>query len=615
MGPDPGGDHQQVQIAPGTAFDPAKPGFIGLGPTAGQKLFLRELPGARAQPGRTKRRTSRTYFAQLNDIQLVDEESPARIDSLAPVQPNTSAWRPQEALMPQTIDATMRRLNTLTAASPNRGALGARARWTGTAGWRQRRQPAGERDHLGAPAARGRSADGSQQRDVATTPPAPPSSAPSCSRVPPTRPPATRAYRTTTTTTTVRVTATSTTPTRPPACTRRGPQYAGLMDKAQQPFVPAGLRNGAAPVPTYVTNGNHDGAVQGFVSGTQSANALATGCFKPYINSPTTNAPVGNVFAAGTGFAVPPDPRRRFVNRPDVKRIFASGSQRDAHGFGFVDAGQNGASAGTASYYGWTPKKGLRFISLDTVSEGSGGAGGAEGNLDNPQYEWLRGELRRAKAARQMVIVFGHHPIRRLIVRTPDEAAGPCNGGVGCDSDPRSSSPDPPASRPGAAAERELERGRLPVRPLAREPHPPLRHPLHQEGQLVVHRDHRHADLPQQASCVELMDNQDGTLSLLGTQIDHAGPARAPAPTGDPAATARLRSTRWRRQPQLLLQRPARLAQPRRRQGRPQRGAGGAQPVRRQGRGPVRGRDRQGHRRRSERRGAGARSPPPCGAG
>ena len=47
----------------------------------------------------------------------------------------------------------------------------------------------------------------------------------------------------------------------------------GLMDAAQRPFVAAGLRNGAAPVPTYLANGNHDGAVQGYVSATQSADA------------------------------------------------------------------------------------------------------------------------------------------------------------------------------------------------------------------------------------------------------------------------------------------------------------------------------------------------------
>ena len=40
-----------------------------------------------------------------------------------------------------------------------------------------------------------------------------------------------------------------------------------------------------------------------------------------------------------------------------------------------------------------------------------------------------------------------------------------------------------------------------------------------------------HVDWPQQARIVELADNRDGTLSIFGTLIEHAGPAR-PAGVG-----------------------------------------------------------------------------------
>ncbi len=214
----------QVQINPGGAFDPAKPGFFALGPVAGQKPYLRELPGARAQANRSKRRTSRTYFAALNDFQLADEESPARIDSLAPVQPNTSAWRPQEALMPQTIDATLRRLNQFTAASPNSGAKGRRARMDLAliGGDNSDNQQENENTWVRQLLEGGQTVDPNsgiadyssctpQQRDRA------------CSSARPTRPRATPASRTTTTTTTARATATSTTRPGPPACTAPGP--------------------------------------------------------------------------------------------------------------------------------------------------------------------------------------------------------------------------------------------------------------------------------------------------------------------------------------------------------------------------------------------------------
>src|SRR5262245_14933084 len=55
---------------------------------------------ATPKAGREQRRTSITYFAQLSDFQLADEESPARVEMLD--QTNSvfsAAWRPQEALM------------------------------------------------------------------------------------------------------------------------------------------------------------------------------------------------------------------------------------------------------------------------------------------------------------------------------------------------------------------------------------------------------------------------------------------------------------------------------------------------------------------------------------
>ena len=100
------------------------------------------------------------------------------------------------------------------------------------------------------------------------------------------------------------------------------------------------------------------------------------------------------------------------------------------------------ASNGTASYYATTPKKGMRFISLDTVAEG----GGQSGNLDDPQYRWLKRELRKARKREQLVVVFGHHTIATMTNDTPDETAGACQPAdePGCDTDPRNSVAAPP---------------------------------------------------------------------------------------------------------------------------------------------------------------------------
>jgi hypothetical protein len=47
-------------------------------------------------------------------------------------------------------------------------------------------------------------------------------------------------------------------------------------------------------------------------------------------------------------------------------------------------------------------------------------------------------------------------------------------------------------------------------------------------------------DWPQQQRLVEAMDNHDGTLSLLGTMLDHSAPVAAPGPIADAAGTAAL---------------------------------------------------------------------------
>ena len=66
--------------------------------------------------------------------------------------------------------------------------------------------------------------------------------------------------------------------------------------------------------------------------------------------------------------------------------------------------------------------------------------GGQSGNLDDPQYRWLRGELRKAKRKDQLVVAFGHHTLATMDNARSDEDAGVCAPAdePGCDSDPRS---------------------------------------------------------------------------------------------------------------------------------------------------------------------------------
>src|SRR5690349_7107076 len=96
-------------VVAGAPLDPARPRFLRVAQGAGWARVTRELLPGQAQAGRETRRRSLTYFAQLSDFQLADEESPARVeaaDSLA-----SGAWRPEEALNPFNIDLEIRQIN------------------------------------------------------------------------------------------------------------------------------------------------------------------------------------------------------------------------------------------------------------------------------------------------------------------------------------------------------------------------------------------------------------------------------------------------------------------------------------------------------------------------
>src|SRR5215210_5016556 len=105
-------------IAPGSSFETLAEG-------AGSPRVVRTLPTASALGGRSDRRHSLAYMAQLTDFQLADEESPARVEFTD--RGANAAFRPQEAFHPWAIDWSFRQLNNFTSASPIAGAGGARA--------------------------------------------------------------------------------------------------------------------------------------------------------------------------------------------------------------------------------------------------------------------------------------------------------------------------------------------------------------------------------------------------------------------------------------------------------------------------------------------------------
>jgi hypothetical protein len=168
-------------------------------------------------------------------------------------------------------------------------------------------------------------------------------------------------------------------------------------------------------------------------------------------------------------------------------------------------------------------------------------ATGSDGNIDNPQFQWLRRELNAAERRDELVIAWGHHAVTSLTNETPDETA-PCTGSTdahghdthpSCDLDPRSSSPvhtgedlrDLLLAHPHAIAY------------VAGHSHENrIRAYQGQGGRGYWEiKSPAVADFPPQHRLIEVMDNRDGTLSIFGTMLDFAAPTGIPASGTDPS--------------------------------------------------------------------------------
>ena len=512
--------------------------YAPLSPAGGERYVLRRGGSAKAKRGRTAKRRSLVDFAQFTDPQVVDEMSPARVDFADAAGGDIGAsWRPQEALGTQVFDQVVRNVNA------NRTS--------------RVRQGSGKRAKVGFAITTGDMADNQHLNesrwfktvlDGGTVDPF--SGDPitnQCGNVPADRlaklnaDVAARAYTGVADYDDYRDAPQDrfagfwdpdeAAPTAGPYAAF--PRYPGLLEAAQRPFEAAGL-----DVPWYISRGNHDGLVQGNAPASEDLfRAIATGCLKVFPNAAFDpkrfeGASDDELFASfgdpafiqqllAGAKTVAPDGDRRILSKREYRSLIG-------HGFAFTPRSQLRRSRGSASYYAFT-RKGVRFISLDTVAEG----GGQNGNIDDPQYRWLRGELRKAKRRDRLVVVFGHHPMRSMTNTRADERAGKCDPAdePGCDRDPRRSTP------------LHLATGKKSVKALLTgTPNVVAYVAGHIHANRITFYGGRkgrgfweiatasHVDYPQQSRTIEIMDNRDGTLSLFGTILDSAAPAAAPPP-------------------------------------------------------------------------------------
>jgi metallophosphoesterase (TIGR03767 family) len=549
---------QTIVPSGGTGFN-----FLQLGP--GEPYLLREDLAA-AKSGRVNRRVSLAYFGQITDFQLADEESPAReerFDSEPFNRAAASGYRPHEALVVDGVEASLRQMNQFLT-SPVAQGNGTHAQMLNAVmtGDLADSMQFNETNWVRTLLEGGNLNPGSGTKKFNGT---------ACQGLPtnlisdvnnPNKYTGVGDYDDYANDNPMYYDPESLAGTY---ASDGWPTYPNLFDRAQVPFQAQGL--GA---PTYVVFGNHDALYQGTVSAGPGLvtpgvtfEDVAVNCLKPVyplVNEQSTGPPpnlTDLLAGASTGqtMLVPPDSDRRYVDKHQFKDLFRSGGSPpnpsdDDHGFAYIDPAEKLASNDQASYYSFEPKEGLRYIVLDTNSESgvltapsfSGGiAGGQSGNIDNPQFQWLQGELNEADQAGELVVTFAHHNIKTLTNAAPDEVS-PCSGvqqfghdrfNPSCDRDPRSSTP----LHSGEELANLLHQHPNVIALVAGHTH---------ENQIEPFSDGNGggfweittpaiADWPPQHRVIDVMDNKDGTLSIFTTTLDHDSPSAAPSSGTDAA--------------------------------------------------------------------------------
>ena len=310
------------------------------------------------------------------------------------------------------------------------------------------------------------------------------------------------------------------------------PDYPNVLLAAGRDFRATGL-----DMPWYSGNGNHDGLVQGnfnLEGGTlEFMNRLAEGTKMLMDLAPGTSPldfllciEAGNIECLDRLEAesplrqVPANPARKIHETRDfVQAHLSSPAVPGPVGHGFtVENLQSGKL-----YYAFEMAPTVRGIMMDTVNHG----GLADGTLGTIQAAWIEEELRKVssryydEAGREvltgnpdkLVVLFSHHNLLTM----GNSTANP---------------PDPVLLTP---TQIEALFHRYPNVVLWVNGHShvnrvwPHADPLKRSQGFWEVNTASHIDFPQQSRTVEIVDNQDGTLSFFGILIDHLAPPASTA--------------------------------------------------------------------------------------
>jgi hypothetical protein len=347
-------------------------------------------------------------------------------------------------------------------------------------------------------------------------------------------------------------------------------------------------------MPWYTAFGNHDALVQGNSpdaylgpngpgeagpDATESANpayqSVATGCTKPIVPPATWyDDPVGFFDNLTGAMTVPSDPRRCLLAKDEIDGVpppgpcaeggwihqhFQTTGQPVGHGMApTVELDEESQSAGYGrppvadlnddGYYSFSPKPGLRFVALDTVTDECGSILCSEGSMDDAQYRWLQGQLETAAAMGQYVVTYAHHSLETTRFPSTDPTEQPQHSGNRITTSIEDQQPNTVVS-PETLEDLFCHHPNLLTHVVGHEHENDVRH--HRcDGQPAPGFENNnefyeivtagHIDWPQQSRAIELVDNGDATMSLVLTMLDHDGPPRpgGPQPSLDPKGHA-----------------------------------------------------------------------------
>lgn len=319
------------------------------------------------------------------------------------------------------------------------------------------------------------------------------------------------------------------------------PTIPGFFGRAVKPHTSPGL-----DIPWYAVFGNHDDSISGVLpsdwgalaaayTGNKKFMGFASGAANQALKAAKSSHSTeirSQSSAFSSTWTVTPDARRRPFTPTEFMKAHLASSVDGAgpHGHGFTE--ENIATG--HGYYSFRIAEGVTGIAMDSTNR----AGFTEGSLGDEQFRWLQRRLEAGSSRYwdswgieqhktvddELFVLFSHHTSATMSNLLMDPAKAEIR-------------------HSGLEVQATLQRypnviawvnGHTHVNKIMAHRHADPRRSYWEINTAS------HVDFPQHARLIEVVDNSDGTLSLLTTLIESAAPYAAATNEGSQAALASL---------------------------------------------------------------------------